>query len=198
MDNTAAFPWGPAFLAEDACPDVEQCRPACCRWCGRVAHDGLRLSLYGHGRRPRDVVVLPFGECARARLVSTWARRYRCCHCNRTCTVLPQGVLSRYLYTAWAIVVAWFLVEAEPVGAGVDDAEAYRRQGMYARSDWTAVSRYRWRSIGRWKSALQRRWAALVVGVSRWLIEVRQRGGSGRLQELVRLAVAHLGCGSEV
>jgi hypothetical protein len=109
--------------------------------------------------------------------------------------VLPRGVVSRYLYTAWAVVAAWFLVARAPVGEGRDHAEAYRRQGMYARPDWTAASRYRWRSIGRWQAAFSRRWPALRLGVQSWLLEVRERGRASDLAVLVSVAVAHVECG---
>lgn len=139
---------------------------------------------------------MPFGASAEARVRSVWARRYLCRSCERTSTVLPFGVIRRYLYTAWAVVVAWFLVADEKVGEECDHAEAYKRQGMYARPEWMDASGYRWRSISRWKAALSRRWDIPGIGDRSWLLEVGQRSPSPDPAMLVRVAVAHVGCGS--
>ncbi len=195
MDDTACFPWAPLVLSPESCPDIDLCRPPFCPRCGHVSHDGVRLWIWGHGRRKRDVVVLPLGWSASARLATAWARRFLCRACSTTFTVLPQGLVSRYLYSAWAVVVAWFLVEGRPVGEGLGDADAYRRQGMYEHRDWTEASPYRWRSIRRWRAALTRRWPVLAMGISGWLVSLRERIPSPDLRAIVAGAIAHLGCG---
>jgi len=68
--------------------------------------------------------------------------------------------MPRYLYTVPAIVMAFFLVVAAPLGRGLTDAQAYARQGMYGRTAWQDGGPYRWRSIGRWFAEAMRWWSS--------------------------------------
>ena len=61
-------------------------------------------------------------------------RRFLCRRCGKTCSVRPVGCLPGHLYSLSAIVVAWFLAAARPVGDGLDDAEVYSRIGVDRRA----------------------------------------------------------------
>lgn len=127
--------------------------------------------------RTREVVVSPALQ-DRARLVECWSRRYRCTACGAVPTVLPVGVLPRYLYSAFAIVIAFTLVATEPVGRGMSDARAYRRQGMNAVRRWRRGVDWRWRSIDRWRAQIQTWWPGLPDSLDGLLVGLRSRAGS--------------------
>ncbi len=194
MDITASFPWAPTFLSPDSCPDVDAARPPSCPWCGRVAFDGEQRWLWGHGPRHREVVVLPLPETTE-RVVATWTRRYRCQACRRSCTVRPPGLLARFLYSLWAIALAWLLVEPPPFGAGVSEKRAYQRQGMWVHSAWTAATRYRWRSLERWRGVLPERCFGLGLGVTALLTTATMRARDGTLRAIAAAAAELLGGG---
>jgi hypothetical protein len=52
-------------------PPIDAVRPAYCPYCGAGAGLPGSLSLWGHGKRPRDVVV------PGARKAPAWVRRFR-------------------------------------------------------------------------------------------------------------------------
>lgn len=108
------------------------------------------MYLHGHGVRSREVVVVAVLDGERDRVRECWQRRYRCKLCGCVAVVLPAGVMPRYLYSVAAIVASFFLVAAPPVGEGLDDADAYERQGMLARPASPAKQPIRWRSLDRW------------------------------------------------
>lgn len=138
-------------------PDVDDVRPKACPTCRRPSKRGIIVDLHGHGVRWRAVVVGPAiaGRCS---IEECWSRRYRCTLCSHTCTVLPVGVMPRYLYSTFAIVIAFVLTAAEPLGNELTDALAYKRQGMnLVRARKPGVD-WRWRSIGRWKRRISTWW----------------------------------------
>lgn len=194
MKTTASFPWVPALLSPESCPDVDAARPPSCPWCGHVAFDGEQRWFWGHGPRSREVVVVP-RPAQEGRVVSTWTRRYRCQACQRSCTVRPPGLVARFLYSLWAIALAWLLVEPRPVGCGVSDKQAYQRQGMWAHSDWTAPTRYRWRSLARWRRALPGRCRGLELGLTALLATATTRYRDGTVEAVVAAAAELLGGG---
>lgn len=194
MQGISLLPWAPAFLAMTSIPDVDVARPSACPHCHHVARDGGKIWLWGHGPRERLVLVLPLLPFAH-RLVECWSRRYACQSCGRACTVLPTGLLSRLLYSLWSIVAAWLLVTPGPVGAGLSERDAYRRQGLYHHADWTAATRYRWRSLERWRRLLPRRVSGLEEGVPARLLTSVLRARDGTLESRVVVAVAQLRCG---
>lgn len=147
--------------------------------------------MQGHGVRLRQVVVPPLVEAGQPRVCECWERRYRCVACRVVLVVLPRGVMPRYLYSAAAIVTAFFLVAEPPIGEGLTDAAAYRRQGMYCRlsSDAEADPQYRWRSPGRWARLAEEWWPdGAGRGLGGLLVLFLERAG-GRRGEALRVAV---------
>ncbi len=123
------------------------------------------------------------GEC--------WVRRYRCTRCSAVLTVLPRGVLPRFLYSGLAIVVAFVLTAARPVGRGLSDAEVYDRQGMYRCRRWTKPWPYRWRSVDRWASKIGAWWPGLAAdSIEDLLIGLLRRAGTEAFAPLLGAAVA--------
>ena len=111
----------------EALPDVDLVRPAACPTCLTAAKSGGRVILQGHGKRQREVVVpAVIDEEDEVELLECWVRRYRCTLCRAVVTVLPKGVLPRYLYSAAAMVMAFLLVADRPVGEGLSDADRQR------------------------------------------------------------------------
>ena len=96
--------------------------------------------------------------------------------------------MPRFLYSAFAIVVAFVLTAAEPLGNELTDALAYKRQGMnlvHARKlgvDW------RWRSIGRWKRMISTWWPAVDIPSLLAMLTRRSTSNdlSGRLEAAAR------------
>lgn len=108
--------------------------------------------------------------------------------------VLPRGVMPRYLYTAGAIVMAFFLTAAPPIGDGLSDERAYAQQGMYRVTSWTAAEPYRWRSVDRWSANTSRWWPTLAAhDVSALLVTFLERSGTGgRRDALTAALTAHV------
>lgn len=122
--------------------------------------------------------MVPPALDGRPALSECWCRRYRCTACSTVSTVLPVGVLPRYLYSAFAIVVAFTLVAAEPVGSGLTHALAYKRQGMNRVHRWHRGVDWRWRSLERWTAMSTCWWPGLPDTVEGLLIGLRTRAGS--------------------
>lgn len=105
--------------------------------------------------------------------------------------------MPRYLYSVPAIVVAFFLVVAAPLGDGLTHAEAYARQGMYAVTAWQDGGPYRWRSIDRWFGAARHWWSSqcardlpgLITGFVQRGITTGTAAGSG-LGSAIEAAIA--------
>lgn len=187
--------WGrfaPSDWHPDQVPEVGDVRPSACPSCAHPAVVGVRICLHGHGTRTREVVVGPvFGLDRPGEPAQCWVRRYRCVECKAGCSVLPPGVMPRFLYSAAAIVMAFFMVEARPAGDGLSDREAYRRQGMYACTSWNEAAPYRWRSIGRWLRHARRWWPERAD----WSLQVLlnhfvSRSAGAEREGAVRAAVA--------
>lgn len=91
----------------------------------------------------------------------------------------PPGLVPRHLYSLAAIVTAWLLALAAPLGDGLDQAKVYDRQGVDRRPS-TAVEEpdhagvRRWRSLGRWADRIGGWWPARPVGGETW----RDRAGA--------------------
>lgn len=170
-----------ASLAPDRLPEVDDVRPARCSRCKTPSRDGERVVLHGHGWRTREVVVAPaLGDGdGPAEVIACWQRRYRCTACKAIVVVLPRGVMPRYLYSAAAIITAFFLVDDRPVGEGLSQAEAYDRQGMLrgVRARAFMDPSYRWRSLGRWARCAGQWWAGWTGEVRSLLHLLLQRGG---------------------
>ena len=133
--------------------------------------------LHGHGVRLRNIVVSPVFGDDRPTLEECWSRRYQCQNCDAVLTVLPLGVMPRFLYSAFAIITAFFLVARRPVGEGHSDEEAYDRQGMNPIRDWNIASEhYRWRSLDRW-GALIKTWWPLATDIETLLTALLRRAG---------------------
>ena len=168
-------------------PGVDDARPKACPACRRPAKRGHTIELHGHGVRWREVVVGPALAETRCRLDTCWSRRYRCTRCRRTCTVLPLGVISRHLYSAFAIVVAFVLTAAEPLGAELTDARAYTRQGLFPVRAVRKGVDWRWTSIARWRRALPR-WWPFAVDIPDLLAHLTRRAGSDDLRRRLEAA----------
>ena len=183
--------FGPSFWKPESLPEVDDVRPARCSTCGKPARESGRIHLQGHGKRIRSVVVLAalFGDEMQIR--GCWVRRYRCCRCGAVLTVLPMGVLARYLYSVAAIVVALLLKAEAPVGQGLGDAEVYRRQGMYRRPPWWPGGRYRWRSLERWARLCAQWWPGRAVSsIGALLVDFVSRARSPALEAVVLAALS--------
>ncbi len=139
--------------------------------------------------RTRQVVVPPALD-GRPGLVECWCRRYRCTECGAAQTVLPVGVIPRYLYSAFAVVVAFTLIAAPAVGHGLTDALAYKRQGMNRVRRWHRGVDWRWSSLGRWAAQIRTWWPDLPDTVEGLLIGLRQRAGSTDPPALLAAAAA--------
>jgi hypothetical protein len=110
--------------------------------------------------------------------------------------VLPPGVLPHHLYSLMAIVRAWVLVVAEPIGQGVDHATAYRCQGRLPSTSWTKPWPYRWRSLDRWAGRLGGWWPGRVAtDVQALLVGFLQEAGDDLHAILGRAAASHVRCG---
>ena len=169
---------------------VDDVRPASCWVCGQPSKSTGRVHLHGHGWRVRNVVVLAALFADMAKVGECWVRRYRCRRCGAVLTVLPAGVMKRYLYCAASIVVAFFLKAESPVGEGLSDGEAYKRQGMYRRPSWWPGGAYRWRSLERWAALVGRWWPTrAVASITALLVDFVSRARSPALGDAVFAAL---------
>jgi len=182
-ENFAPTGWGPEGM-----PEVDDVRPHQCPRCRKPAKEGDRVYLQGHGHRVREVVVRPAVEDLEPLVVECWSRRYRCTRCGAVVTVLPAGVLSRCLYSVMAIVHAFILVSAAPVGGGLSEEEAYDIQGMNPSRRWTKPFPYRWRSLDRWRKRIGAWWPG-CRGISELLVELFSRASRSELREVLAVAV---------
>lgn len=151
------------------------------------------MIIHGHGVRTRWVVVPPaLGAVPASRqLVECWQRRYRCTACSAISVVLPRGVLPRFLYGLAAIVMAFFLTADSPLGDGLSHAEAYARQGLFARLSTYAEEPYRWRSFDRWAAHARSWWSSWSGDITRILVLFVERARSSARADILEVAVAH-------
>ena len=177
-----------APIAWNLLPDVDDVRPKACPGCGTPAKRAAKVVLHGHGVRWREVLVGPALDRRGRDIGRCWSRRYRCVACDHTCTVLPVGVLPRFLYSVFAVVVAFALIAAEPLGAELPDCRAYARQGMNpVRATRPGVD-WQWRSIARWRHTIPDWWPA-AVDIPDLLIHLARRAGSDDLRRRLEAAV---------
>jgi hypothetical protein len=118
-------------------PSVEELRPRFCAQCGRLARDGERVRVQGHGLYSRQVCGLSEGW------IVIWVRRYLCRDCGHTMSRLPDWLHPWRWYAATVIVEALYrhLILREAARAiGV----RFGRQG----------DANEWRSLRRWRSQL--------------------------------------------
>lgn len=122
-------------------PSVEALRPPSCPNCGRLARDAgsQRLAIVGHGTYERQVLGVdsPGGQTVIP------VRRYLCCECCSTTSVLPDLLYPGRWYGAWVILEALVLVFA--LGLPID--EVRRELGV-------ETSTPGWRSVHRWRREL--------------------------------------------
>jgi len=199
MDDSAVAVSWLASLYPTALPDVDDVRPKRCDRCGVTARRGGLVVIHGHGCRTRTVVILPALAEEQERSGECWERRYRCTKCRRVMVVLPKGVMPRYLYSAGAVVTAFFLVADPPIGDGLSDEQAYRRQGLNSpRFTIPVVYPYNWRSLERWAALAQEWWVCWTgLSVSSLLVCLDERsGGRGRAEAVSAALDAHVrwGC----
>jgi hypothetical protein len=137
-----------------------------------------------------------------------WTRRFRCRRCGVCCAVGPPGVLPRLRYSLDAIVTAWLLAIAGPLGDGLDQLAVYARQGVdrvpgVGPTEALRSGRRRWRSLSRWASRVATWWPARPAVGRTWrdrahgLLVGFVPGGDGR-RGLRARAVAHAGPGGRV
>lgn len=134
--------------------------------------------------------MIPPALDGRPGVVECWCRRYRCTDCGAVPTVLPVGVMPRYLYSAFAIVVAFTLVAAQPIGHGLTDALAYKRQGMNRVRRWHRGIDWRWQSVDRWAARIETWWPGLPDTIEGLLTGLHRRAGSADSRVLLAAATA--------
>jgi len=103
--------------------------------------------------------------------------------------------MPRYLYSTFAIVMAFVFTAAEPLGSELTEALAYKRQGMnIVRARKPGID-WRWRSMGRWKASISDWWPALDVPSLLAMLARRSTSDDlpGRLEAAAR---SHLRWGS--
>ena len=183
----------PSQWQNEAIPDVDLVRPLRCVRCLCPGKVRGKVYLHGHGKRERIVVVAPALDGDEVELLECWVRRYRCQRCGAVITVLPRGVLPRYLYSAAAIVMAFIMVADSPMGDGLSDTEAYDQQGMNPLRCWKKLDNYRWRSIDRWLFKAQQWWPGRVFTTMTELVLgfIVDAGGDGRREVLAAALGAH-------
>lgn len=126
-----------------------------------------------------------------------WARRYRCTVCHHVPTVLPAGVLPCHLYTVMAIVRAFILVVAEPLGQGVNHELAYAVQGRRPTTCWTKPWPYRWRSLERWAAHVDGWWPGrAATDLHALLAGFGIEAGDDLHAILGRATASHVRCGA--
>jgi hypothetical protein len=187
---------------------VEAARPPRCPNCLTPARSEGRIVLHGHGVRWRTVVLANDRECG-ASIARIWSRRFRCCRCETCCAIAPPGVVPRHLYGLGAIVTAWLLALAEPLGEGLDQLAVCARQGVDRRggvgdTEPGRSGRRRWRSLGRWAARIGMLWPTRPVSGTTWrqtahaLLVGFVAGGGGRDGLRARAIAAHASSGGSM
>jgi len=149
-------------------PDpIDVVRPWRCDQCGNVG--GSRLLFHGNGVRTRQAVLPGLHWSKPARIVVIVVRRFECTVCGAAPTVLPRGLLPRHLYSLFAIVHAFWLAVAPPLGSGLPDSEVCARQGVDRLADEGQRSgRRRWRSLARWAACARLWWPNVAIAGATW------------------------------
>ena len=128
-----------SWLAEQ--PSVAAARPARCVACGNAARPaGGALGLHGHGLRRRQLrgPLEPNGESG---VHEVKVRRYRCTGCGATATVAPAAVLTKRLYLASTMALAFVLLGVRRLAqrAVRTRLSAWKTQGDGSSSRWDAL-----------------------------------------------------------
>lgn len=206
MDVIVAADQDPPIRIEPL--SLEVARPCACVACGAVACGSLLF--HGHGVRERSAVLPGRHWHGPGRVVTVGVRRFLCTACEATVTVLPRGLLPRHLYSLFAIVHAWWLGAAAPIGRGLDDEAVCALQGVDRRPgphrQRNRTGRRRWTSLARWATQLGRWWPTVVVAGETWRARARSlllalvaAAGEAPPAGLVRCAVRrHAGDGAAV
>lgn len=165
----------PIYLASGPQPPIDDYRPIHCLSCGGNG-------LHGHGLRLRWLIL---AASRGDHVLQIWVRRFRCPHCGKTITVLPDGVWPGFIYSVEAILYAWTLATLH----GLTEAAVCARQGEDRGLDVRYPGLPRWRSLSRWTKQIPSRWPEAFVTGQTW----RQR--AARL--VLHLAPAgHAPCGA--
>jgi hypothetical protein len=122
-------------------PSVDDARPARCPACGNAARPtGGSLGLHGHGTRRRQLrgLLEPSGESGVHELK---VRRFRCTACRATTTVAPATVLTKRLYLASTMALAFVLLGVRHLAHRAVRARlsAWKTLGDGSSSRWDAL-----------------------------------------------------------
>lgn len=129
-------------------PSCEEARPGRCVWCGAASRPaGGFLQLWGHGVRGRQLRGPPSPEEA-PELIEVLARRYLCCVCEGTMTVVPRGVIRRRYFSAAAMACALALCGL----SGLSDAAVRERVSPLRVVGHESVRQ--WKTLRRWIRAV--------------------------------------------
>lgn len=168
-----------ALMDPGVFPPLDQVRPAACPRCGHPAYGADVLGIVGHGAYDRLVLGIPSAR----RQVRVPVRRFLCCGCGRTISVLPDVLHPRRWWGAWVILEALVL----HLVRGVASREIAEQFGL-------ELAEPLWRAPGRWRRQLLDRlwpWWSRSLG-ARGPAETR-REGRRRLERLVAQAGASVG-----
>ena len=130
-------------------PSTDAARPPKCVSCGKAARPtGEALGLHGHGMRRRQLRG-PLELDDEAAVHEVKVRRYRCTACGATMTVAPSTVLTRRLYLASAIAVAFVLAGVRRL------AQRAVRAQLCPWKTWGEGSASRWDALLDWIAAVR-------------------------------------------
>lgn len=95
--------------------------------------------------------MIPGAGLGRCQLVTCWVRRFRCQICDKSCSVLPDGVVLGFTYSLASMIAVWLGITKKPIGKGLSHDEVYARQGVdRLRPEAHRSGRRRWRAPKRW------------------------------------------------
>ena len=163
-------------------PSVEELRPQFCTQCGKLARDGGRVRVRGHGFYNRQVCGLSEGW------ILIWVRRYLCRECGHTMSRLPDWLHPWRWYAAAVII--------EALCRDLILGETARAIGVHFGRSGDANE---WRSLRRWRAQLLVApslwgWLGMRLGV-RAMARSREQG---RLHLMGFLGEIHIKPGSVV
>jgi len=120
---------------------VGDVRPSRCPACGNAARPaGGSLGLHGHGLRRRQLrgALEPKGESA---VHEVRVRRYRCTACGATATVAPAAVLTKRMYLASTMALAFVLLGVRRLAQRTVRAQlsAWKTHGEGSSARWDAL-----------------------------------------------------------
>ncbi|MEZ4320792.1 MAG: hypothetical protein R3F61_25145 [Myxococcota bacterium] len=62
--------------------------------------------------------------------MTCWVRRFQCQRCDKTCSILPDGVILGFPYSIASMIAVWLGIAERPVGNGLSHEEVYALQGV--------------------------------------------------------------------